>query len=433
MYHENMTELKKDTPVPNPDTSAPKKEAPQERRVVLPEGKATPEQVKSAIDTYKTSKAQFDKSRRDRERKQQELAEKKSDSGSAEADVDAEPPFDVPATYEVKSHIPWAPNITYNLLPWQQAPDNAVKVNKPKKPSDSTKSPEELELDKKKQEEEKAVMESLRLKHTEEIDKTLKEFDFSQLTDEEKKMIHANSLSRWVDTARITEEDKKAALSSLWLTGKVDVNNLTPEQLQMVQQHKAKEYLKVLADFKDVPPEELEKKHPGIQDFMKNVSQIYPVWENSAFVDQNWVFDQQKFFEQVKKDPTILSETIKSIKEDGFLLSGISADSQLGKALSQIISDNVDEYLDISKPNKDLVDLEHFKKLKDILGWSYTDLLFQKNSSSGTIMNSKIQEMYLCSSSKMRYLKCLFQNLEMLLLQKNTNSLLNQPYHQIQE
>ncbi len=106
MYHENMTELKKDTPVPNPDTSAPKKEAPQERRVVLPEGKATPEQVKSAIDTYKTSKAQFDKSRRDRERKQQELAEKKSDSGSAEADVDAEPPFDVPATYEVKSHIP---------------------------------------------------------------------------------------------------------------------------------------------------------------------------------------------------------------------------------------------------------------------------------------------------------------------------------------
>ncbi len=71
-----------------------------------------------------------------------------------------------------------------------------MKVNKPKKPSDSTKSPEELELDKKKQEEEKAVMESLRLKHTEEIDKTLKEFDFSQLTDEEKKMIHANSLSR---------------------------------------------------------------------------------------------------------------------------------------------------------------------------------------------------------------------------------------------
>ncbi len=55
------------------------------------------------------------------------------------------------------------------------------------------------------------------------------------------------------------------------------MNNLTPEQLQMVQQHKAKEYLKVLADFKDVPPEELEKKHPGIQDFMKNVSQIYPV------------------------------------------------------------------------------------------------------------------------------------------------------------
>jgi len=60
------------------------------------------------------------------------------------------------------------------------------------------------------------------------------------------------------------------------------------------------------------------------------------------------------------------------------LLSGVSADSKLGKAISQIISDNVDEYLDISKPNKDLVDLEHFKKLKDILGGSYTDLLFSE-------------------------------------------------------
>jgi len=58
------------------------------------------------------------------------------------------------------------------------------------------KSSEEVELDKKKQEEEKAITESLRLKHAEEMDKVLKEFDYSQLTDEEKKMIHANSLSR---------------------------------------------------------------------------------------------------------------------------------------------------------------------------------------------------------------------------------------------
>jgi hypothetical protein len=39
-------------------------------------------------------------------------------------------------------------------------------------------------------------MENLRLKHEQEIDTALKEFDFSQLTDEEKKMIHANALSR---------------------------------------------------------------------------------------------------------------------------------------------------------------------------------------------------------------------------------------------
>lgn len=372
-----MTEVKKDTAPLDPAKSAPKP-APQERRVVLPTGESSPEATKGAIDTYKKAKTQFDKARKERESKQQELAEKKSDSGAAEADIKAEPPFDVPTTYEVKSDVPWAPNITYNLLPGQKAPDNAVKVNQPSTSSKPEKSKEELELDKKKQEEEKAIMENLRLKHKQEIDTVLKEFDFSQLTDEEKKMIHANALSRWVDATKITEEDKKAALSSLWLMGKVDIAHLTPEQLEMVQQHKAKEYLKILSDSKNIAPADLEKKYPGIQDFIKNTSQMYPVWENSAFVDENGVFDQQKFFEQVKKDPSILAETIKTIKEDGFLLSGISADSKLGKALSQIISQNVDEYLDISKPNKGLVDLEHFKKLKDVLGWSYTDLLFSE-------------------------------------------------------
>jgi len=61
------------------------------------------------------------------------------------------------------------------------------------------------------------------------------------------------------------------------LTGKVDINNLTPEQLEMVQQYKAKEYLQALSDSKNIAPEELEKKYPGIQDFVKNVSQIYPI------------------------------------------------------------------------------------------------------------------------------------------------------------
>lgn len=82
------------------------------------------------------------------------------------------------------------------MLPGQKAPDNAVKVNQPSTSSKPEKSKEELELDKKKQEEEKAIMENLRLKHEQEIDTALKEFDFSQLTDEEKKMIHANALSR---------------------------------------------------------------------------------------------------------------------------------------------------------------------------------------------------------------------------------------------
>jgi hypothetical protein len=56
----------------------------------------------------------------------------------------------------------------------------------------------------------------------------------------------------------------------------VDIAHLTPEQLQMVQQHKAKEYLQILSNSKNIAPAELEKKYPGIQDFIKNTSQLYP-------------------------------------------------------------------------------------------------------------------------------------------------------------
>ncbi len=100
-----MTEVKKDTTPLDPAKSAPKS-APQERRVVLPAGESSPEATKAAIDTYKEAKKQFDKARKERESKQQELSEKKSDTGSAEADIKAEPPFDAPATYEVKSDVP---------------------------------------------------------------------------------------------------------------------------------------------------------------------------------------------------------------------------------------------------------------------------------------------------------------------------------------
>jgi len=102
----------------------------------------------------------------------------------------------------------------------------------------------------------------------------------------------------------------------------------------MVQRYKSKKYLEALAATPNENIETLEQKHPGIKKFIYAVNQYSPLDPNDFLANPNRFLDQEKFFEEVKKDPKILSETIKSIRDEGFLLSGIQRDSKLGQALS---------------------------------------------------------------------------------------------------
>lgn len=97
----------------------------------------------------------------------------------------------------------------------------------------------------------------------------------------------------------------------------------------MIQQYKAKKYLEALAAAPDENIETLEQKHPGIKKFIYEVNLGSPLDPNDFLGNPNRLFDQEKFFEEVKKKPELLAETIKSIKQDGFLFSGIERDSKL--------------------------------------------------------------------------------------------------------
>lgn len=331
------------------------------------------------IGEYKKAKAQFETERTDNERKEKEIKEKDEDQTEEKLDAwlatEPSPKEKVAVSYEIKTGE-GTPNITYNLPPGQEAPKDAVKVNYAPASTEKPKSQEEIALDKKREEEKKLVLDALAKKHDAEIEKVLGEFDFSTLTDEEKKTIHANALSEAISPTALTETDKQEALKWLGLEGKVDITKLTAEQIKMVQRYKSKKYLEALAAAPNENIEALEQKNPGIKNFMDEVSKRHPLWPNDFLGNPNRLFDQEKFFEEVKKDPKILSETIKSIRDEGFLLSGIQRDSKLGQALSWVIKGNVEEYLELNKANTGVVDIDHFKWLKDVLGWSYNDLLF---------------------------------------------------------
>lgn len=321
------------------------------------------------IGEYKKAKTQFETARTDNERKEKEIKEKDEDQTEEKLDAwlatEPSPKGRVAISYEIKTGES-TPNITYNLLPGQTAPTDAVKVHYAPASTEKPKSQEEIALEKKREEEKKLVLDALAKKHDAEIEKVLGEFDFSTLTDEEKKTIHASVLSVSVDVSKISEEDKKEALKWLALDGKIDLTKLTPEQTKMIQQYKAKKYLEALAAEPDENIETLEQKYPGIKNFVENGTKHY---------GQPLILPGD-FFALAEQDPSLLLETIKSIKQDGFLLSGIQRDSKLGQALSWVIKGNVEEYLELNKANAGVVDIDHFKWLKDVLGWSYNDLLF---------------------------------------------------------
>lgn len=214
---------------------------------------------------------------------------------------------------------------------------------------------------------EQETMKALKEKHETEMQEELEKVDWSSLDEETRKSIHADTLASSVDVSKMSESEKRKILgnptNSDWKP--VDVSNLSQDQIDVIQRKQAKKYIESLAQLSDEVknnPEkfntyiaELEKKNPGVTDFVsKNKIEL---------------LTEKDFFETAKKDPSILSETIESIKTDGLVATGIDPESALGKKLSSISQGNISEYI------KTFPDEADITKMQDILGGSYVDII----------------------------------------------------------
>lgn len=269
-----------------------------------------------------------------------------------------------------------------------------------------------------KSEREKAEQEALRAlkeKHEAEIRDVLENVDITKLDTQNRAAVHAASIANivpdtlskeikeealkgitWPDgkpvdvskplspeqaemvkiyvASTYAKEIKEEALQGItWPDGKpVDVSKpLSSEQAEMVRLHVASTYLRALSNFsaddlKDAQKlAEIEKEHPGITDFIKKQPDLA-------------LLSQKTFFEAAEKDRTLLKGFVDSVERNGMLMTGITPTSKLGKELVKVIKDNIDEYTGIHLSQEGLVDVEHFKWLKDVVGASYMDLLFSR-------------------------------------------------------
>lgn len=234
-----------------------------------------------------------------------------------------------------------------------------------------------IEADKVTQEQEKAEKEALKAlkeKHEAEMREVLENVDIKSLDTQNRAAVHTASIAERITDEKIaslSEKVKEEALRGIsWPDGKdVDVSKpLTQEQAEIVRLHLASTYIKALSNFsadelKDPKKlAEIEKVHSGITDFIKS----QPVE----------LLSQKTFFEAAEKDRKLLKWFVDSVERNGMLMTGIAPTSKLGKKLVKVIQDNVGEYEEINKSQDWLIDVEHFKWLKDALGASYMDLLF---------------------------------------------------------
>lgn len=214
---------------------------------------------------------------------------------------------------------------------------------------------------------EKEALEALKEKHETEIQEELEKVDWSSMDGDTRKSIHADTLASKVDVSKMPDDEKRKILGSPETPdGKpADISNLSQDQIEIIQRKQAKKYIEALAQLSDENkknPEkfnayiaELEKKNPGVTDFVtKNKIEL---------------LTEKDFFETVKTDPSILSETIESIKTDGLIATGINPESDLGKKLISIAQGNIDEY------TKAFPDEKNITKMADIFGGSYVDIL----------------------------------------------------------
>ena len=224
---------------------------------------------------------------------------------------------------------------------------------------------------------EKEALQALKEKHAAEIHDVLQNIDIDGLDTQNRGAIHVASIAGRIPKEKVDslpKETKENALKGL--TGPdgrdIDVSKpLTPEQTEVVRLHLASEYISALsnfsaADIKDPKKlAEIEKKYPGVTDFVKS----QPVE----------LLSQKTFFESAKKDPKILENFSRLIQENGMLMTGITPTSKLGKELVRVIATNVSEYEAINKSAEWLIDIEHFKGLKDVLGGAYMDLICSRD------------------------------------------------------
>lgn len=210
---------------------------------------------------------------------------------------------------------------------------------------------------------EKEALALLWEKHNAEIEDAVKSIEIDKVEPELQTVLHREVLSKTVNVDSIPDEDKKKALEGLkWPNGgEIDITRLTPEQKKIVQQYQTFKYLRELAktsdaDIKDPKKlQEIAKKYLGITDFSDK--------QKTALLTLD------SFKEEVKRDPSILSTVVDSIKEHWFLATGISPKSELGKSLLKITQDNIDEFKKIFPQETDV------KKMADFLGGSYIDIL----------------------------------------------------------
>lgn len=349
----------------------------QERWVVLPVWGWTPEQVKEALETYKKAKTQFDAARIENERKQKELEEKNSDSQRAEAELDAQPPFASImriATYEVKSDVDWAPNLTYNLLPGKELPKNAINVKNetieiPK--TEEPKTQEEIDLHKKGAEEEKVVLKALKEKHESEMKKALENLDFTKLDEETKRKIYVEEVYESVDISKVSDTVKKEALEGVKGWTPTDITKpLSVEQVKMVQAYQAKRYIDTLANVS----KEMNGNTEAIKKEIAVMEKDMP-WITEFVSKNDSSFSLKEHFEK----PETQEKIKKSIQEKGIAQSGIDPSSDFAKEMREVMKQNVTEYLEIKPMNPELMDMDNFKALKDVLWASYNDLIFSKD------------------------------------------------------
>lgn len=206
---------------------------------------------------------------------------------------------------------------------------------------------------------EKEAIQALKEKHEAEIVEALRKFDFTTLDEETRKTIHVDVMSVNVNIEKVPKEIKDAALKWVKVNGKpVDMTEpLTDDQKEIIQKYAVKEMLE------------------GRWKWKWTIGEIF--WEDFTESPKlNLLLSEKAFFEEAKKDPSILKDTIEQIKTDGMTKSGIDPESTLWKKLTEIIRWNVAEYLETFKPEEGIIDIESFKGLKDVLGASYADLIY---------------------------------------------------------